>query len=377
MKRKIFTILLCGILIIGITGCGKDNSSNRVKGDNVKKESIDYTRYTDNFSAKIISANFYNYSIEDINNDKVPELLGKNGGDSNAEFKMYRLDNDELKEVTNDSTKTGFNNIKNLSKYLDKNNEVFYLITEFDSNYQSGGLKVDLAYIKGNTYVEYNKLMGLDLDTIQNSSVSKKTLDLKTGKITEKQYDFTVDTNVPTIEAALVTPEYSQEIAEFRVNLKLVEEVKFYENEYSEWNHDDSMIKTNVKVLLETFNENKSDNNSNSNKNSKLKIDARYSVVDEKKRIAYQLDLYSDGTIYFSYVPATSATDSEYYNGTYEIKGNKLILNLIPAKDEKTSVFMDQGNPKTFTIVSKTELKDKDGNLYKYNTDYKKNQLPN
>lgn len=102
-----------------------------------------------------------------------------------------------------------------------------------------------------------------------------------------------------------------------------------------------------------------------------LKLDARYGYLNENESI--QIDLYSDGTIYFAYVPMKGNIRSEYYYGTFEIKENKLILNLEPDDEARTSI-MDEQNPREYTIISNESFQDNEGNIYEYKLDYKKNQ---
>lgn len=105
-------------------------------------------------------------------------------------------------------------------------------------------------------------------------------------------------------------------------------------------------------------------------KDTNIKLDARYTSSSKD----CQIDLYSDNTMYLAYVPRTGT--SEYYTGTFTIRGDEITVNLIPDDTEKTQI-MNQGNPKKFTIISNEEFKDENENVYKYSIDYKKGLLPN
>ena len=111
-------------------------------------------------------------------------------------------------------------------------------------------------------------------------------------------------------------------------------------------------------------------NTSNLNSGT-LKLDARYGFKNEAESI--QIDLYSDNTIYFAYVPMSSNIRSEYYYGTFEIKENKLILNLDPDDEARTTI-MDEQNPREYAIISNESFQDSEGTIYEYKLDYKKNQ---
>lgn len=102
-----------------------------------------------------------------------------------------------------------------------------------------------------------------------------------------------------------------------------------------------------------------------------LKLDARYGFQNEAEAI--QIDLYSDNTIYFAYVPMSKNIRSEYYYGTFEIKDNKLILNLEPDDETRTTI-MNKENPREYTIISNESFQDSEGTIYEYKLDYKKNQ---
>lgn len=115
---------------------------------------------------------------------------------------------------------------------------------------------------------------------------------------------------------------------------------------------------------------NNAENNTSLNTGT-LKLDARYGFKNEAESI--QIDLYSDNTIYFAYVPMSSNIRSEYYYGTFEIRDNKLILNLEPDDETRTTI-MDKENPREYTIISNESFQDSEGTIYEYKLDYKKNQ---
>ena len=125
-----------------------------------------------------------------------------------------------------------------------------------------------------------------------------------------------------------------------------------------------------------TDNKNTDNDNIKTNENSKsnLKLDARYIYQDSN--VAIQIELYKDNTMYYSYVPKKQRT-SEYYEGTFSIDGNKLIMNLTADGENMGTEVIKNGNKLTCTILSNTEFKDENGRTIKFSIDYPKGLRPN
>lgn len=125
-----------------------------------------------------------------------------------------------------------------------------------------------------------------------------------------------------------------------------------------------------------TENKNTDNDNTKTNENSKsnLKLDARYIYQDSN--VAIQIELYKDNTMYYSYVPKKQRT-SEYYEGTFSIDGNKLIMNLTADGENMGTEVIKNGNKLTCTILSNTEFKDENGRTIKFSIDYPKGLRPN
>lgn len=116
MKKTILTILLCGVMVLGLTGCGKevnkqDNQNNKTENNssvkdnnqedkNNKKENIDkYLVFSKNDNiSKTISLNSQNYSVKisddgfdleiyDINDSKILKTVIEN---SNSKLYLYK-----------------------------------------------------------------------------------------------------------------------------------------------------------------------------------------------------------------------------------------------------------------------------------------------
>lgn len=155
MKKTILTILLCGVMVLGITGCGEkvnkqDNQNNKtennssVKDNNQedKKESVDkYLVFSKNDNiSKIISLNNQNYSIKisddgydleiyDTNDSKIPKSVIEN---SNSKLYLYKnhiialQPNDHFFSIYNSNIKNVFNSIISDNKLVFENNNILF-----------------------------------------------------------------------------------------------------------------------------------------------------------------------------------------------------------------------------------------------------------
>lgn len=206
------------MLFFGLTGCAKtqneelEDSIKQTKEDNKELENtIDYSTYTNIYLSKIISAQLYYYAIEDINNDGIPELIAKNGNKITPNFKIYKLEKEELIEVTDNENRLNISGIYEITKNNYSNGKVVYIVSGFGDEYTMGGNYIDLAYFGDGIYTEYSKLIGMDLDTLSESKIYKKTLNFETSKITENEFQYVIDGNSSSIENAVKSSEYTEE----------------------------------------------------------------------------------------------------------------------------------------------------------------------
>lgn len=273
MKKNILIlqiIVILTIMLVVITGCG---TSNELQNESLNEETekkidetlseedtnIDYTAYTNTFVSKIIETSTYYYAIEDIDNDEIPELLTKTGNkNSNTNFTVYKYVEDTLKEVTYENMAINFNGITELSRKKYEDGSIIYVIDEFESASTSNGGYIDLAYIKGNEYIEYSRVIGADLDTLSSSEISKITLNLDTYKVDIKSFDYEINTSATSMDKAVVSSEYNEELEndkqEIEQNLRSTEKVTFYQSSFSEWEHDDTELTQEVQKILEQLN---------------------------------------------------------------------------------------------------------------------------
>lgn len=93
-----------------------------------------------------------------------------------------------------------------------------------------------------------------------------------------------------------------------------------------------------------------------------IKTGARYTWSSDS--VGIQIDLQKNNEVTYSSRTRSGSYD-EYY-GTFSIKGNELVINL-------TEMYGDNGkvsynDTKTYELISDTEFKDKDNNVYSFKT---------
>lgn len=375
MKKKILGVGIVLILItmlLLLTGCGSNNSNtnddvdeNSLTQENENK--IDYSSYTDLYATKITSASFYYYGIEDLNNDGIPELFGKSASEQEPNFKVYKLENEEMKEIRDMSSKTNFAGIEDITKNEYADESSIYVINQFGSDYIANGSIIDFAYIKDNIYTEYGKLIGMDLDTLSNSKMYKRTLNFETLEITEKEYDYTIDIS-KGYDNALVSSEYEQEIAnvkeEVANNLNSSNKIEFYENNFSEWEHDNTELKEQVKKLLKAFSETSEESKEITVNEGSLTLE-NFKKVMQKRNLTvnsvnnlYQVEDYDHSTYYTLNVFESNEDALRWWNNSPKKSYYKEENILETVKNEES------------TNTNKYEIVMKNGTIY---IDYREN----
>ena len=213
-----------------------------------KIKNSDWARFTEIFTEKIISSSCYDYTILDIDNDEVPELLTRSSGDKDNwlyNFRIYKIKDNDLKEIYNQNLSYIYD--LSLGEYNKKN---IYVVDSFGESYQSNGKVVDYAYIMDNKYIEYSRNISVDLDTIEESEIIKTTIDIKTSKKETKKYSININKEASDYKDSVTNDDYDKEIKDLKEKTKIKEKVEFYQNSFSEWEHDDSNLEKEIKDIL-------------------------------------------------------------------------------------------------------------------------------
>ena len=213
-----------------------------------KIKNSDWARFTELFTEKIINSSCYDYTILDIDNDELPELLTRSSNSKDNwlyNFRIYKIKNNELTEIYNQ--RLGYIYELSLGKYNQKN---IYVVDSFSEAYQNNGKIIDYAYILDNKYVEYSRNISIDLDTLDNSEIVKTTVDIKTSETDRKTYPASINKEASDYKDSVTNDDYNKEIKELQEKTTVNEKVEFHQNSFSEWEHDSSKLKDEVTDIL-------------------------------------------------------------------------------------------------------------------------------
>ena len=101
-----------------------------------------------------------------------------------------------------------------------------------------------------NKYIEYSRNISVDLDTIEESEIIKTTIDIKTSKKETKKYSININKEASDYKDSVTNDDYDKEIKDLKEKTKIKEKVEFYQNSFSEWEHDDSNLEKEIKDIL-------------------------------------------------------------------------------------------------------------------------------
>lgn len=213
-----------------------------------KIKNSDWARFTEIFTEKIINSNCYDYTILDIDNDEMPELLTRSSDSKDNwlyNFRIYKINNNDLIEIYNQTLSYIYE--LSLGEY---NKKSIYVVDSFSESYQNNGKVVDYAYIKDNKYIEYSRNISIDLDTLEESEIIKTTIDIKTSKKEREEYPININKEASDFKDSVKNDDYDKEIKELKDKTTIKEKVEFLKNSFSEWEHDSSELKNEIKDIL-------------------------------------------------------------------------------------------------------------------------------
>lgn len=97
MKRMILTILLCGVMVLGITGCGK--STTEVSTDELNDVNNQIIEY---FSSSNVEYDNLSFNYVDLTNKKVIVGLQDNSKEQQDKFRKLVIDSELIEFIKGD-----------------------------------------------------------------------------------------------------------------------------------------------------------------------------------------------------------------------------------------------------------------------------------